>query len=390
MDVVISADGHVGETAELWARVPEPLRERAIPRLQRNPDGSRSFEMHGARLRIPPRSFEPGVRELEREFRRDPTQGADLEVRAARQLRDGVHAEVVFPNLLLLLGHSADVELNLAVARAYNEWAAELFAPERWRYVPAAWIPVDDLDFAVAEAERAIRAGFRTLLLPASYPWRPYHHPDYEPLWSLAERASIPLSFHVFTGNLGLGTDFASIESMTVEEFAARKRAAGHTDERIERLSTTVLGMAAGMGPVVHLTGGGVLERHPELRFVITEAECGWLPWVLGAMDSMQDKRGLGLRTLALRPSEYFRRQGAVTITDDPIGVRLLDAIGAERLLWGNDFPHDEGTYLESEPTRRALREAAGPEGARAILAGNAARIYGFDLAEIAARVGLQ
>jgi len=28
-------------------------------------------------------------------------------------------------------------------------------------------------------------------------------------------------------------------------------------------------------GPIIHLAGSGVLERHPNLRFAIVEAECG-------------------------------------------------------------------------------------------------------------------
>jgi hypothetical protein len=94
----------------------------------------------------------------------------------------------------------------------------------------------------------------------------------------------VVLNFHVFTGNVFFGTDFASVDGMSVEEFAMRRESARVTEERMERLSTTVIGMAAGMGPIVHLTGGGVLERHPRLKFVITEAEAGWLAWTLHAM----------------------------------------------------------------------------------------------------------
>ena len=138
------------------------------------------------------------------------------------------------------------------------------------------------------------------------------------------------------------------------------------------------------MGPIVHLTGGGVLERHPNLRFVVTEAECGWLPWTLHAMDAMQRRRRLGLETLSLRPSEYFKRQGAVTISDDPVALRTLDMIGAGNVMWGNDYPHDEGTYPHSRQYRDQIVAAAGPEDAHRIFMGNAARIYGFDETRLA------
>ena len=69
----------------------------------------------------------------------------------------------------------------------------------------------------------------------------------------------------------------------------------------------------------------------------------------------------------------------------------LRHAIGLEKLMWGSDYPHDEGTFPYS---REALRNAfAGlpHEEIAAILGGNAARVYGFDLAAldaVAARVG--
>jgi predicted TIM-barrel fold metal-dependent hydrolase len=138
------------------------------------------------------------------------------------------------------------------------------------------------------------------------------------------------------------------------------------------------------MGLIVHLTGGGVLERHPRLKFVVTEAESGWLAWTLHAMDAMQKRRRLGLQTLSMRPSEYFKRQGAATICDDPVALALLEFTGTHTLLWGNDYPHDEGTFPRSEPYRESIRRATTPDGAKAILAGNAARLYGFDLEQIA------
>ena len=88
------------------------------------------------------------------------------------------------------------------------------------RHVAARIIPVDDIALAVAEAERCLKLGFRTLMLPCSYPWRPYDRPDYEPLWGLVEESGVPLNFHVFTGNVFIGTDFASIEHMTAGDFA--------------------------------------------------------------------------------------------------------------------------------------------------------------------------
>jgi hypothetical protein len=99
----------------------------------------------------------------------------------------------------------------------------------------------------------------------------------------------------------------------------------------------------------------------------------------------MQRRRHLYRNALPLRPSEYFLRQGAITITDDPVGLSNVSFTGTDCLLWGNDYPHDEGTWPDSRPMIQAIRAALAPEAAAQVLGGNAARLYGFDLDYLAA-----
>ncbi|MEM9621852.1 MAG: amidohydrolase family protein [Pseudomonadota bacterium] len=375
---VISADGHVNEPEELFARLPAALQAR-VAIGTRQVEGGAIVNLLGCELFMPDLHRELTPDELMREFRQDPSGGRDLDKRLALQAQDGVAAEVVFPNQFLALGAGGDTELNYALASVYNDFVHETFSPRPDRFVAAPIILVDDIIKAVSEAERCLKMGFRTLLLPCSNPWRPYDRPDYEPLWHLAEEAGVPLNFHVFTGNVFLGTDFASVEYMSPDDFSTREKSAGGVAERRERLSTTVIGMAAGMGPIVHLTGGGVLEKHPDLKFVVTEAECGWLAWALQAMDAMQERRRLGISELSMKPSEYFLRQGVVTISDDPVAINNLKFTGTDNIMWGNDYPHDEGTYPNSQRYRQDIVDAVSADEAYKLFIGNAARIYGFD-----------
>jgi hypothetical protein len=58
--------------------------------------------------------------------------------------------------------------------------------------------------------------------------------------------------------------------------------------------------------------------------------------------------------------------------------------VGVGNLLWGNDFPHPEGTFpYTRELVRRRFHDVPRDE-ARAILAGNAAALYGVDTAALA------
>ncbi len=100
-------------------------------------------------------------------------------------------------------------------------------------------------------------------------------------------------------------------------------------------------------------------------------------------MDAMQERRRLGLSELSLKPSEYFLRQGAVTISDDPVAINNLKFTGVDNIMWGNDYPHDEGTCPNSQRYRQDIIDAVTPEEAHKIFLGNASRLYGFDEAAL-------
>ena len=365
-NVLITSDSHVGETEALYERLPEHLR---------------NIRLDDFLMGLPEPDDLP-QRDLELEFRADPSLGTDLDRRLRDMAREGVDAQVIFPNTgLMSAGGKHSVEYYEAYARAYNDYVAEVFADQPKRFKPAAALPVDDVGSTIEEAKRCIERGFATLFLPCVVPWQPYRLDVYEPLWSLVEEAGIPISFHVFSGNLGKGGELCDVSELNEERIALAKQ---YHDERFlvggEQLET-VVGMAAGMGPILELTSSGVLERHPDLQFVITEADCGWLAWALQAMDQMQRRRHLYREHLPLRPSEYFLRQGHVTITEDPVALNNLQFTGgADRLLWGNDYPHDEGTWPESGEFIETLRKTLSPEDAHKVLCGNAVRLYGFDL----------
>jgi predicted TIM-barrel fold metal-dependent hydrolase len=327
-----------------------------------------------------------GIKEadFEKEFRRDPSLGTDLDLRRSHMAREGVDAQVILPNDGLGMGvGDVPTEFRIAWSRAYNDYVYEIFWVDSKRFKPAAMIPIDDIDAAVAEAERCVRRGFASLFLPCTVPWRPYRMSFYEPLWCFAEEAGVPLNFHVFSGNLALASDFSMVGHMPQSAVECARESFGSMSD--EEHLDTVIGMAAGMAPILELTSSHVLERHPDLRFIVTESECGWLAWSLQAMDQMQQRRRLAMRRLPMRASDYFRRQGAVTIMDDVVALNNVEFTGVDCLVWGNDYPHDEGTYPNSRTQIDEIKKRLGPADSRKVLCGNAARIFGFDLDYLAA-----
>src|SRR5262249_25578137 len=91
-------------------------------------------------------------------------------------------------------------------------------------------------------------------------------------------------------------------------------------------------------------------------------------------------------------PSFYARRNcfyGASSPSPRELSGR--HEIGVDRLLWGSDYPHYEGTYPYTRKSLRRTFHGMDPAQTPAILGQNAARPYGFGLARLAplaARVG--
>lgn len=368
---IISADSHLNEPLEIYARLPKRYQKRA-PRVELR-DGKQFMIVEGQ----PPRPLEApnplseddkqrywreeGDDDLGRVFHR--AGGTDVALRLRDQELDGVCGEVIYPHGTFNTFNSPDPDFQLAMARNYNDYYHELFGKRPDRFVVSGVIPMMNVKAATDEALRLGKLGFRSLSIPMQMPNLPYNQPDYEPFWCAVEELGIPLALHIFTeGEISDQQDI--------------KRASPGED-----LAFEVIDMAAAMNPLCLLVASGILQRHPGLRFVLVECGIGWLGWVLQTLDQINEKRHMWIQPkLELKPSEYFQRQGAATFCDDEVGLHNRNVTGVECLLWGNDYPHDEGTFPHSrEVIERVFKDVA-PEDRRKILSENAARLYGFPL----------
>jgi predicted TIM-barrel fold metal-dependent hydrolase len=366
---VISADSHLNEPLEVYDRLPAEYRARA-PRLEVR-DGKTFIIVEGQ----PPRPMEapnPLTEDDMSRYWRDGEEvgrvfhragGTDIPLRLADQELDGVSGEVIYPHGTFHTFSSRDPGLQLALARVYNDYYNEVFGAYPDRFAVSAIVPTLDIDNAISEATRAANMGFRSLSIPISMPIQPYNDPFYEPFWAAIEEVSVPLALHIFTDG-----------PCEKEPSKVLKRAGAGED-----LAFEVVDMAAAMKPLCLLVASGILERHPGLRFVLVECGIGWLAWVLQTLDEIYQKRHMWIEPkLEMKPSDYFRRQGGATFGDDPVGLNNRDVTGIDCLMWGNDYPHDEGTFPNSrEVIERTFKDIPEDEKWK-IVGGNAARVYRF------------
>jgi hypothetical protein len=90
--------------------------------------------------------------------------------------------------------------------------------------------------------------------------------------------------------------------------------------------------------------------------------------------------------SMSLTPSEYFARNcfvGASFITRSEVKVR--HDIGVDRIMWGLDYPHSDGTYPFTREALRYTMAGVPTTEIRRMLGETAADVYGFDAAALRA-----
>lgn len=382
--LVISSDTHAGPPAERYRDYLDPAYRDAFDEHLRQA----RLELQFRRQALNAQEFEDQWMALTGDGGRraswDP-------IERDRELdQEGVAAEVIFPDADVLageasapfsagLGSSGELDGGevMAGAVAHNRWLSELCSHSPERRCGVATVPIlHDVPGALAEVERLAAQGFRAIMIPTLWSTKPsYNDPIYEPVWSACEEAGLVV--HVHSG--GASRDIAIGPGM------------------IATYATEAWFWAA--RPLWILLWAGVFDRHPRLRFALTEDGAWWVPGMVKRMDEKwlggHNTAKLGTtftEHVGRLPGDYFGTNiflGASTPSREEIELR--HQIKVEAFLWGNDFPHPEGTWPHTRESIRSSFHDVPPEEARRMLGGNAAEVYRFDvdkLAGVAQRIG--
>ena len=75
---------------------------------------------------------------------------------------------------------------------------------------------------------------------------------------------------------------------------------------------------------------------------VIGEAGTGWIPYILDRMDAEWEDQFKEL-DLKMKPSEYWQPPVLRDLSERSVGVKLMEELGEDNIMWGSDFPHPDG-----------------------------------------------
>jgi aminocarboxymuconate-semialdehyde decarboxylase len=267
----------------------------------------------------------------------DPTQ------RLAAMDRAGVDVQVVSP--MPLYHYWADATLAGRLTRLTNEGMTALIEQHPRRLVGLGTVPLQHPKLAVAELTRAVdELGLRGVQIGTLAGDTELADDALEGFWARAEELDAVVFVHPWGCSLG---------------------------ERLDRyyLSNVVGNPVETTVALSHLVFSGLLDRHPGLRIVAAHGG-GYFPLYLGRSDHAWRVRPESQRP-AEPPSAYARRMWFDSLVYTPPALRhLVDAVGADRVVLGSDYPFDMGV---PDPVDRLAAAGLGPGQEQAIRGGNAA-----------------
>jgi predicted TIM-barrel fold metal-dependent hydrolase len=316
----------------------------------------------------------------------------DAEERIGDMDHEGVAGEVIFPNTVppffktsvLICGNPTreDYALRLEGIRAHNRWLVDFCAEAPERRAGIGLIYLNDIDAAIEDVQWIAKQDLRGGILLPHVPddcthIEPLYSREYDRFWAVVQDLDLVVNQHGGCGSPDYGPHASSMAVRLLETPWFSTRSYGH------------------------LLLTGVFDRFPKLRYILTEAGCSWVPERLTHLDRVWSSVRKGVAgefqfasdsVPTEPPSVYAKRNcwyGASSASRPELAGRA--EVGVVRICWGSDYPHYEGTYPN---TRLAIRHSFHDkpvEEVRAMLGGNAAKLYNFDLdalAGLAARIG--
>jgi predicted TIM-barrel fold metal-dependent hydrolase len=349
---IISADNHWSISEDVfYENFPARLKEKA-PRLVKSAKGAYLFTVPGGRALLPDMHVS-----IVAEMDRVPGSTRMKERMEALDI-EGIEKELVFGNIIGAFYTYPDLEVREWIHRVYNDYIASMQALAPGRFYGVGLLTYWDMSKVRESIDQVKRLGLKTFVIPqfpkgADYQAINYCSREMWPLWEAIEDSGLPVCFHVGEmiqeGYGGCGV------SQMINLAPFRKS----------------------MGELIF---GGILDRHPGIQANFVEGDMNWIPGALQTADMIYEAYAHEMEPKIKHPPRYYWHNNLhATFINDPAGLRLIDEIGPDRVMWSNDYPHQESVYGCSWTAIQQVVDAVSEDDARKMLGGNAMRLYKFD-----------
>jgi predicted TIM-barrel fold metal-dependent hydrolase len=352
LDVAFDSDNHYYEAEDAFTRhIPKAMSKRCVQWVE---IGGRRRLLVGGRLDgfIPNPTFDPvgrpgalqeffkgragtDVRAAFGELEPIRPEYRDRTARLAVMDEQGLDGAWLFPTLGVGIEEAlaTDGAAAMAAFTAFNQWLDDDWGyAHEGRLFGTPYLSLVDLDLAVAELEVVLGRGARVICMrpgpvhTAAGSTSPFTE-DFDPFCARVAEAGITVAFH--GGDSGYGAHVAAWEPATeAKAFFATPLSRAITSNRA--ITETMLAL------LCHR----LLERHPRLRIASIENGASWVSHLLRLV---KKSAAMTPGWFTADPVELFHRHVWVSPFWEDDAVGSVEAVGADRTLFGSDWPHTEG-----------------------------------------------
>ena len=414
---VFDADSHVVEPRDVWEHYLDPeyrtLGKQALWREQGKHDAY--LKVNGKMFRdtmnpnIPRHAiWRPGmtweeVGELDPDVRHPAIAGAsDAKARLEDMDAMGVDQTFLYPTWFAEGFHLVeDPDVAWALARAYNDWIADFCAVAPDRLFAAAMIPLQSIDFTLAELDRINeRSCFRgAFIRPMFLEGRYFTHPYFEPLFEELEQRELVAAVHPSAGLwnpewTSHGPFMEKVKNRLEEGFTSSggPSAGGTSGPEMGFKSGQQIGhpIAPILAPWLDnhlfvasaLIGFAAMQRYPNMKVVMAHGKASWMEEVIEKMEASTRTIPLSYHYPIRTDPEVMWEEGFVLLGFDAEErlVGKLPDVFAEKVTWGSRYPHHDTTSAW-DAILKLSSAGVGEEQLALMLGGNAAKQFGVELA---------
>jgi aminocarboxymuconate-semialdehyde decarboxylase len=230
------------------------------------------------------------------------------------------HTQVqVVCTIPVLFAYWAQPKDGLTVARYLNDHIAELVVNHPKHYVGLGTLPMQDTDMAIEELERCKKIGMKGIQIGSNVNQKNLSEPIFNPLWAAIEDLDMAVLVHPW-------------DMM------------GQDDMRKYWLPWLVGMPAETARAICSLIFGGIMERHPKIRFNFAHAGGSFLPTIGRIEHGFNCRPDLVAIDNPINPREYIGKFWIDSAThDDQLFKYVLDMVGPKKITLGTDYPFPLG-----------------------------------------------